>query len=101
MSDTVEYYSVRDYLKSSTSKKDRVAKIDQIIDALEDQLLLGAEAADIEEYMVDSGQTKIKTIYRSPKAITDALDALERQRNRVVNKGRRKKQARDQNNFIR
>lgn len=79
------YITCIDYIRCSTDTTDKIARIDAIIAALEDSMLAGALKANIEEYSLDDGQTKIKTVFRSVKDIEDAIKALEGRKNRLIN----------------
>lgn len=75
------------YIESATSLQERLARIDAIILALENQMInYGAGSADIEEYNLDDGQVRIKTIYRSVDKIALAISNYESIRERILNK---------------
>ncbi len=74
-----------DFIRCSTNTTDKIARIDAIIVALDDSMLAGALKANIEEYSLDDGQTKIKTVFRDVKSIENAITALERRKNRLIN----------------
>ena len=74
------------YLESATCLKDKIAKMDLIIAALEDAALKGAEGVDIDEYWLDDGQTKIKNIFRDPNQIFKAIISYERMRQMYLNR---------------
>jgi hypothetical protein len=80
------YLTCTDYIKCATSTQDKIEKINQIIDALEDSILEGALKANIEEYSLNDGQTTIKTVFRDISSIETAITALERRKNRLINK---------------
>ena len=79
------YLTCIEYIRCSTDTQDKIARIDAIIVALEDSMLAGALKANIEEYSLDDGQTKIKTVFRDVKSIEDAITALERRKNKLIN----------------
>ena len=74
------------YLETATNLKDKLAKIDAIITVLEAAALKGAEGADIDEYWLDDGQTKIKNIFRDPNQIINAILRYERIRQMYLNR---------------
>lgn len=80
------YITIIDYIGCSQSTVDKIARINAIIEALEDSLLLLASNADVEEYRLDDGQTVIKTIFREPSLIEDAISKLNRRRTRLINR---------------
>lgn len=73
------------YIQGADNLYERLKRIDQIIDALELNLLENIGNSNIDEYSLDDGQVKIKTIYRSTKDISNAIDALEKQKQRLLN----------------
>lgn len=80
------YETCISYIRCAQSAKDKIDRIDAIIAALEDaELNLAIESGDIEEYSLDDGQTRIKTVIRDPSAIEKAILALERRKQRVIN----------------
>lgn len=81
-----EYNTLYDYLKACDVAKTRLEKIEAIIAALEDSLLEGALTADISEYWLDDGQTKVKSVLRNPKEIYEAIASLEKHKVMIVNR---------------
>lgn len=82
----VVYDSAAIYIDGATSIKDKIVRIDSIINAL---LITAAESAstdNIEEYQLDDGQTKIKTIYRGTDAIFKSIKSFETLREMYRNK---------------
>lgn len=79
--------SERVYIEDATSLEDRVNRYGQIIDALELRLLnSGTDSAEIEEYAIDDGQVKIRTLYRDIGSITKAIENLMKLRQKLVNR---------------
>lgn len=75
------------FIENATSLEDRVNRYGQIIEALELRLLnFGTESAEIEEYSLDDGQVKIKTLYRDVNSITKAIENLMKLRQKLVNR---------------
>ncbi len=74
------------YISSCTSYQEKIDKINAIIEALEATALKAAGKAHIDEYELDDGQTKIKTSYRSPSAIYEAINNFEKLKQRYLNK---------------
>ena len=74
------------YIESSASLKEKIARYDIIIAALCAQSTIAAAGSDISEYEINDGQVKIKTIYRSVTAISDAILKFEALRGRALNK---------------
>lgn len=88
------------YIQSATTIEEKIAKIDEIIDALYEQMLKLAQTnTPINEYMLNDGQTIVKGIYRTSTSIVNTINILTMQRNRYANKGRRVYQMVDVKNF--
>lgn len=83
---SVYYNSEFDYIDSATTLKERLARIRAIQVKVEGTLLKAAGKDNIEEYWLDDGQTKIKTVYRSVDAIMAGLTALDALEQRIVNR---------------
>ena len=73
------------YIQSATSLENRLERINNVIGALELLLLENIGNSGISEYNLDDGQIKIKTLYRSVTSISSAIDALEKQKQRLLN----------------
>ena len=86
MSDSVIYESAAIYVESATSLKDKITKLDAIISALLDIALTATENDNIDEYWLDSGQTKIKTKYRGASAIFASIQNFEKLKTYYQNK---------------
>jgi hypothetical protein len=81
----VVYDSTYAYITSCKTIKARIAALDAVIDVHFGTLLKAVTTGNINEYDLDTGQTKVKTIYRSVKDVTDALAGLEAMKNYYVN----------------
>lgn len=82
----IVYDSASTYFDSATTIKDKIAKIDKIIEALEDVAIKAAAKGNISTYELDNGQTKIKTGYRSADDVAKSIEAFEKIKNRYINK---------------
>lgn len=71
------------YINCSTSTKEKIARIDAIIKALEDAELEAAVNAGVEEYSLDDGQTKIKAINRDLASVEKTIKLLEGRKERL------------------
>jgi len=98
----VIYDSAAIFVDKATDLCDKIVRIEQIIDALLTTALSSAAHDEIEEYMLDDGQTKIKTIYKGTDQIFKSIDSFERLKQIYVNRlnGRRLRLV-DHNNFKR
>lgn len=81
----VYYDSCAIFIQSATSLKDKLAKINAIIDMLYTSALTAAGTANMQEYSLDDGQTKIRTVYKGTDQILKAIDVLERQKQTILN----------------
>lgn len=89
------------YINSKKTLKEKIAALDAIIDTLLTTCLKAASTGNVTEYNLDTGQTKIKTIYRSATDVSNAIIAFEAVRNYYINQlngGRRLKLV-DSKNF--
>lgn len=82
----LEFSSVDTYIGSKTSLEAKIRAIDNVIDALLLTALRSAGTADRMEYNIDDGQSKLKLVYRSPKEVTEAINALETVKQVYVNR---------------
>lgn len=79
------YTDITVYIRCASDIRQKIARIDSIIELLEDSLLNNALDSGIEEYSLDDGQTKIKSVLRDPSAIEKAILALEKRKQRLIN----------------
>ncbi len=79
------YDSASIYIDSRTTLRAKITAIDAIIAALEVSALKAAEGESIEEYWLDDGQTKIKTIRRTSEQIAKSIFNFEQIKQRYVN----------------
>lgn len=78
----------------------KLARIDQIIDALMVKMAEHSGSANIKEYQLDDGQTKIRTVYASTADIQRDINALEKLRHDYMNRATgRVVRLRDARNF--
>lgn len=82
----VIYNSAEKYIQSQTTLCGKIAKIDAIIEVLESTALKSAANDDINELMLDDGQTKIKTIYKGTDAVLRSIKGFEQIREMYVNR---------------
>ncbi len=80
------YYTVVDYIRCSTSIQNKIDRINQIIEMLEDSILDGELKGQYSQYSLNDGQTTISTVFTSVKSIEDAITALERRKQRLINR---------------
>lgn len=81
----VYYDSCAIYVQSATSLKDKVVKINALIDLLYGTALTAVATDNMTEYALDDGQTKIRTVYKGSESILKAIDILERQKQTALN----------------
>jgi hypothetical protein len=79
------YDSASIYIDSRTTLRAKITAIDAIIAALEVSALKAAAGESIEEYWLDDGQTKIKTIRRTSEQIAKSILSFEQIKQRYVN----------------
>lgn len=79
MADCV-YNSVADYLQSAEDMKDRIKKIDTVIAGMYLALEKAIASGHIQEYHIDDGQSRIRTIYRSVPDIEKGILGFEKLR---------------------
>ena len=81
----VVYDTLSIYIESQTTLRNKLITINNVIDMLWTKALAAAGNSDIQEYWLDDGQVKIKTVYRSELEILRSINVLQMQKNRIVN----------------
>jgi hypothetical protein len=74
------------YIEGATGLVERLTRIEAIIEALELRQVEVIGKSNVEEYQLDDGQVRIKTIYRSADQIAKAIEAYERLKQKILNK---------------
>lgn len=74
------------YLETASSIEEKIVKLDVIINGLYDAAIRATESGEFEEYIIDTGQSRIKTIYRDMTHLEQSIIAFERIRQRLINK---------------
>ena len=75
------------YIESATTLEQKLTRYNQIIEALELQMLnVGAGNSDVSNYSINDGQVSISTTYRDPISIANAIDRFTMLRNKILNK---------------
>lgn len=79
-------YTERCYITCSTTTQERIARLQQVIEALENQAINAAGNADLNSYSLNDGQIIIRTDYRNPTEIADAIEVYEKILIRLINR---------------
>lgn len=85
MTENIYFTSADTYIETASTKKERIAKIDQVIDALTNAAIKAAGKGHISEYMLNDGQTIIKSTYRSLTEIHQAIRDFIQLKNLLIN----------------
>lgn len=80
------YDSWTNYVTSSSDMIERRTRLIAIRDQLEDTLLTAAEKGYVSQYEFNSGQSIVKTSYRNPTAILEAIHAIDIMIQRLENR---------------
>lgn len=81
----VHFDSADIYINQGIDVRAKIARINNIITALEDSALKAAASGNVSEYSLDDGQTKIRTVYRNAEDVASAINAFETVRQRWIN----------------
>ena len=74
------------YIVCSTGTQERLARIESIIIALENQAIIAATDSNIAEYSLNDGQVTIRTAYRNPTEIAKAIQVFENMYQTIYNR---------------
>jgi len=81
-----QFYTISQYIETKTSILDRIRAYNNLIEAMELKLLDAVGTSDLDEYQLDDGQMKVRTRYRSLKDVEAGIMALEKAKQRLVNR---------------
>lgn len=73
----VLYLSTSEYLASAKTYEAKIAALEKVIAALFVTLERAATNDDLTSYMLDDGQTKVETMYKSAEQVVNSIKALE------------------------
>ena len=79
-----DYFSLEQYIQTSASLLDKIAKLDTIIDGL---MLTAAKSANTDwtlSYILDTGQSKQTVVYRGAEAVMRSIGMFERLREMYI-----------------
>lgn len=82
----VIYDSAQIYIDSATSLREKVTRIDAIIDGLFTAATKAAGGENISEYSLNDGQTQIRTVYRGIESIKASINSFEALRQMYLNR---------------
>lgn len=84
----VTYNTISMYLETKESMLEKITAIDLLIDAMVLKMadVVGGTATEISEYSLDDGQMKVRTVYRSLQDVEAGICALEKMKQKWVNK---------------
>lgn len=74
------------YVQSASDLKTKITRIQNVIEALEEQSIQAADMSTTDSYSFDDGQISVNMSYRSPAAIANAIQRYESILNRLYNK---------------
>ena len=80
------FMTISQYVDSASSLRDRIIRIDNLILSMEAKLLESVDSANYQEYQMDDGQMKVRTVYRSVKDVTAGILSLEQMKQRYINR---------------
>jgi hypothetical protein len=82
----VTFDSADIYIECASTLKDKITRIDAVIDGLLSSALKSAATGNVAEYSLNDGQTQIRSMYRSPKEVQAAIEAFEGIKQLYINK---------------
>lgn len=74
------------YVETADNIKERLRRVDNIIQALETMEVAAASKGDIDSYSFDDGQVSVNMSYRSPATIARAIRHYESIKQKLLNK---------------
>ena len=79
-------YSVESYIECKTTLTDKIKAINALIDRFELKLLEVGDSVVYDEYSMNDGQMQVRTKYRSANDVLNAINNLEKLKQRYVNR---------------
>lgn len=82
----IVFDSAQLYIEEASGMKEKIVRIDDVINGLLHSALKSAETGNIGEYSLDDGQTKIRTVYKDVAQIYASINAFEKLKQTYVNR---------------
>ena len=86
MSEKILYFKLTSGSRTREQICTKIAQLDAIIESLFEVALVSVGNGNMMQYELDTGQSKQKVEYTSPKQVTDAIESYEKIRQLFVNK---------------
>lgn len=82
----VYFDSAFKYIDCASTLRDKITRIEAIINALEDTAIKAAANDNITEYSLNDGQTIIRTVYKGADSVMRSIMAFEQIRQMYINR---------------
>ena len=79
-------YEVSTYIECGQTYREKIQRIDNLIDVFELKLLEVGDSVTYDEYAINDGQMNVRTKYRSANDVLNAINNLEKLKQRYVNR---------------
>lgn len=78
-------YTLSEYIRSRKTLRGKIEATEQMISQLEDKMLESIDDIANSDYLLDDGQVRVQSRYRSTGEIEQSLQALEKMLQRYIN----------------
>lgn len=78
--------TVKEYIQSKDSLWAKICAIEALIDSMLLNMVDSVEVGGTASYMMDDGQMKVNTVYRSVKDVTAGIKALQQLKQTYINR---------------
>jgi hypothetical protein len=82
----IYYEDAGGYIQNASNIRDKIKRIDQVIDALFDAATKAAANQEISSYSLDDGQTSITASYRNSQEALKAINDFEELRQKYIDR---------------
>lgn len=80
----IVYSSILQYMESKDSLIEQIELLDNLIKGHREMMLENIGSSGIERHAYDDGQIRIDTVYRSPMAISNAIQVMVLEKKRLI-----------------
>lgn len=78
-------YTLSEYIRSRKSLKAKIDATEVMIDKLQEKMLESIDDIQNSDYLIDDGQVKVQSSFRSTGDIEKSLESLEKMLQRYIN----------------
>lgn len=86
MCEELRYYTIKEFIESKCTLRDRILAIEALIDQMILSLADNISSGNISQYEMDDGQMRVRTSYKSSFDVENGIKNLEKMKQMYLNR---------------